>query len=560
MDLLNLKTFAKNIATNKLKQSSKIIIRDIYEEPKNRFIAYADDKDVSYDVCIEIDENEDVLDNDCDCEVKGLCVHRIAFMVYLSERKVKPKQARAKKLTPTETLVNSLDINILKNWVNDLLKKNKDLEFLFTTEFAINTEEYTKAKVKTLIDSSIKSVIKTRKNIETNELKKVIDLLEITLKPVIEFCIDDLSNPDKLEIVLFVFNELSAFDNKIYSSSVKVIRFKEKISKQVIDSFSNKNDDLNWQKITNLHFDFILNDKLDTIYQVHFNHIKLLYDSNLNNQFRSKYFAENLEKFATKINTMKFSFGSEISTFVLRVLFDNDLFEKNYSIFKAHRYENEYNLSLIDKLIAINKVKEAEEMALAQVASNYYVDYNFPYWSILAKIYLSQNNTQGLTRILIETVGIEMNFDHFLIIKQNLPEAEFKKFKSNLMGRTKNKFSSYDNAPQFYFKMLNEDKNYKKMIDSISEYTDYDVVFEHRLALFEADKIPYLQKIMEIESGNYYYRNKEYNLEYREKLADWVLDSYEETVISRIKKIQKHVISSKFADLLIKKFDLRYNS
>ena len=123
------------------------------------------------------------------------------------------------------------------------------------------------------------------------------------------------------------------------------------------------------------------------------------------------------------------------------------------------------------------------------------------------------------------------------------------------MGRTKNKFSSYSNAPQFYFKMLNDDRNYKKMIDSISEYTDYDVVFEHRIVLFQTDKIPFLQKIMEIESGNYYYRNKEYNLEYRDKLADWVLETYDEEVIKRIQKIQKHVISSKFADLLLLKFN-----
>ncbi len=553
MDLLNLNTFAKNIAASKLKQSAKIIIRDIYEEPKNRFIAYADDKEISYDVGVEIDENDEVLDSDCDCEIKGLCVHRIAFMIYLSERKTKPKQVRAKKQSPTDVLIQNLDANVLKNWLSELLKKNKDLEFLFTTEFSLNTEEYTKAKVKLLIDSSIKSVIKTRKNVETNELKKIIDLLEITLKPVIEFCIDDLSNPDKLEIVLFIFNELSAFDNKIYSSSVKVIRFKEKISKQVIDSFSNKKDDVIWQKITDLHFDFILNDKLNTIEVTPFNHIKLLYKSCQDNQFRKKYFAEKAENFSIKLDGKKLTFGINVSVFILEVLFDNDLFEKNYAIFKTYRYENEYNLSLIDKLIAINKIAEAEEMALAQVANNYYVDYNFPYWSRLKNIYKSQNNFIKLANILIDTVAIDMNFDDFLIIKQHLPETDFKKFKSNLMGRTKNKFSSYSNAPQFYFKMLNEDRNYKKMIDSISEYTDYDVVFEHRIVLFESDKIPFLQKILEIESGSYYYRNKEYNLEYRDKLASWVLETYDEAILKNIKRISMHSISSKFRDLLIEK-------
>ncbi len=553
MENLNLKTFLNNIAASKLKQSSKVIIRDVDEESKNSFVAYADDKNESYDVAIEIDEHENIIENNCDCEIKGLCIHRIAFLIYLSERKGKTKVVRTKKETSTEILVNSLDENTLKIWVNNLLKKNKDLEFLFTTEFSINIEVYTKPKVKTLIQSSIKSVIKTRKNVETNELKKIIDLLEITVKPVVDFCIDDLANLEKLEIILLIFDELAAFDEKIYSSSVKVNRFIEKVSKQVIVSFSDKNDDLNWQKITDLYFDLILNDKLDTICQLHFNHIKLLYDSNLDNKFRLNYFAKNLEKFATKINTMKFSFGSEISIFVLRVLFENGLFEKNYSTFKAHRYENEYNLSLIEKLIAINKFKEAEEMALAQVASNYYVDYNFPYWSILARLYISQNKIESLTKILIQTVGIEMNFEHFLIIKQNLPEVDFKKFKSNLLGRTKNKFSSYNDAPQFYFKILNEDMNYKKMIDSISEYTDYDVVFEHRDVMFLTDKMSFLQKIFTIESGSYYYRNKEYNLEYRNKLADWVLESYDEVVLKNVKKIVRHSNGSKFINLLIEK-------
>jgi hypothetical protein len=553
MESINLKTFAKNIATTKLKQSSKIVIRDVDEEPKNKFVAYADDKNESYDVVIEINENDEVIDSDCDCEIKGLCIHRIAFLLYLSEKKGKPKQVRARKQSPTDVLIQNLDTNTLKNWIHELLKKNKDLEFLFLTEFAVNTEEYTKTKVTSLINSSIKSIIKTRKNIETNELKKIIDLLEVSLKPVIKFCIDDLSNPDKLEILLFIFDELVAFENRIYSTSVKVIRFKEKISKQIIDSFSNKNDDLNWQKITDLHFDFILNDKLDTISETYFNHLKLLYNACLNNQFRKKYFAKKAEKFSINLNEKKLTFGIEISTFILEILFENDLFEKNYSLFRSYRYENEYNLSLIDKLIDINKTKEAEEMALAQVANNYYVDYNFPYWSRLAKIYISQNDFIKITNILINTVGIEMNFDHFLIIKGNLPEVEFKKFKSNLLGRTKNKFSSSNNAPQFYFKILNDDKNYRKMIDSISEYTDYDVIFEHRIALFLENKIEFLKKIFTIESGNFYYRNKEYNLEYREKLADWVLQAYDEDILKNLDSILKLSFGRKFQDLLMKK-------
>ena len=120
MELLNLKTLSKTISATKLKQSLKIVIRDVDEESKNKFVAYADDKNESYDVSIEIDENDDVLENNCDCEIKGLCIHRIAFMVYLSNRKDKPKTVRAKKQTPTEILVNGLDSKALKFWVNNV--------------------------------------------------------------------------------------------------------------------------------------------------------------------------------------------------------------------------------------------------------------------------------------------------------------------------------------------------------------------------------------------------------------------------------------------------------
>ncbi len=553
MELLNLKILSKTISATKLKQSLKVAIRDVDEESKNKFLAYADDKNESYDVSIEIDENDDVLENNCDCEIKGLCIHRVAFMVYLSNRKDKPKQVRAKKQTPTEILVNNLDVNVLKVWINDLLKKNKDLEFLFTNEFSINTEEYTKQKVKILIDSSIKSVIKTRKKIEASELKKITDLLEITLKPVLEYCINDLTDKVKLDIVFSIFDELVAFDNRMYSSSVKVQRFIEKISKQINESISNNNDDVRYQKIADLHFELILNENISSINSINFNHIQLLYEKNSENEFRKKYFAKKVKNFVDNLHSKKLRFDVQITYFALEVLFENGLFASSIECFQTVRYENEYNLSLIDKLISLNKIAEAEKMALAQIANNYYVDYNFPYWTRLKNIYKTQNNPINLVKILIDTVGIDMNFDDFLIIKQHLPEADFKKFKSNLMGRTKNKFSSYNNAPDFYFKMLNEDKNYKKMIDSISEYTDYDVVFEHKSVLFIENKIDFLHKIFTIESGSYYYRNKEYNFEYRDKLVNWVLETYEEAVLKNIKRISMHSISSKFRDLLIEK-------
>lgn len=550
MDLINLKTISKTISATKLKQSLKVAIRDVDEESKNNFVAYADDKGVSYDVAIEIDENDDVLENNCDCEIKGLCIHRVAFLVYLSNRKDKPKVVRAKKQTPTEILVNNLDVNVLKVWINDLLKKNKDLEFLFTTEFSINTEEYTKQKVKSLIDSSIKSVIKTRKKIESSELKKITDLLEITLKPVVEFCLNDLTNKDKLDIAFSIFNELLDFDRRMYNSSIKIIRFIEKLSKTIVESVSNNNDDVKFQKITDLHFELILNEDISRINSLNFNHFQLLYEKNSENEFRKKYFANKIQNFIGNSHSKKIKFDVQITFFALEVLFENGLFESSIDCFQAVRYENAYNLSLIDKLISINKIKEAEEMASAQIASNYYIDYNFPYWQRLKPIYITQKQDLKLANILINTVPIDLNFDDYLIVKKAMPEKDFKQYRSNLLGKTKRGFHSVSGATNFYFKLLAEENNYKKMLETISEHTDYDLVFEYKSQLYKEEKIQFLKSICQIQSNDYF-RRKQFNEEYRDKLVDWVFENYDMTILASFIKTYSNRLDSVFLSLLI---------
>ena len=84
MEIINLKTLSKSISAAKLKQSLKIVIRDVDEISTNNFVAYADEKDDSFDVSIKLDDQKNVVDSDCDCEIKGLCIHRIAFLNFLS--------------------------------------------------------------------------------------------------------------------------------------------------------------------------------------------------------------------------------------------------------------------------------------------------------------------------------------------------------------------------------------------------------------------------------------------------------------------------------------------
>ena len=553
MEIINLKTLSKSITAAKLKQSLKIVIRDVDEISTNNFVAYADEKDDSFDVSIKLDNQKNVVDSDCDCEIKGLCIHRIAFLNFLSNGQEKTKTVREKKLSPTEILVNSLDANTLKIWVNALLKKNKDLNFLFVNEFTVNDIiDYTKPKVESIIKDSIKSVIKNKKNIDANELKKVLDLLDVTLKPVIDFALQDLADKEKLDLMFFIIEQMLEFNDRIYSTSVKIVRFNEKFLKLIADVIANNPDEIRYQKIIDLHFELLLNIEINGISQQNFNHLKQVYVTNLDNEFRKKYYAEKIQNLATGFSERKIRYGSEINIFMLEVLFENNFFKTTHQYFEGARYENVFNLSLIDKLISIGQIDKAEKIANAQVANNYYIDYNIPYWERLKSIYLAQNETKKLLDILINTVPINMNFEDFLFVKKNMPEADFKQYRITLMGRTKRNFSN-KLASEFYFKLLADVDNYKKMLESISEDTDYDLIFDYKEQLFALDKILFLVSVCQIQNSNYY-KKKVFSEEYRDKLSTWVIEYYDNGDLNRFIQTYMKRINSPFLNELAAKF------
>lgn len=545
MEHLNLKILSKNIATAKLKQSLKITIRDVDEESKNYFVAYADDKESSYDVAITLDEKQNVLENNCDCGTVGMCLHKVAFMVYLSNKneKTKTKTVRAKKITPTEALVNTVEANALRIWLNDFLKKNKDAEFLFVNEFSINTEMYDIPKVKKLIEIAIKTVVNSRKKIETSELAKIVILLESSLKPVIDFCQNEIQTKDGIALLLFVMRELHEFDARMYKSSVKIIRLVEKISKQTTDYILILKDEAVWQKIIAFHFQILLeNDvKNSDIHQ-----IKIIYSDSLDTPSRKLYFAKQLKDFFVAIDKKGHRFQAEFSIYLLTVLQENDLFTSVWDVFKDIKYENTYNLLLIDNLLAIDKIDKAKTVIKAQIMGNYYPEYNLEYWKRLKIIYLKTNNKQQLTEVLCKAIVYEPLFEDYCAIKDNLKEDEFKTFRAKFLPNIRRAFGNKPTFPKFYFQVMNFEKNYKKMIESINSYVNYDVVYEYREEMFLADKKAFIKATCEVEERYYYQKNDDLNLEFKAKLLDWIFERYDLPSINTFVKANKRMEGAGF--------------
>ncbi|WP_395077612.1 hypothetical protein [Flavobacterium sp.] len=549
---ITLQNYSKNINASTLKKSQKLIVRDIDELKPNSFVAYVDEDRNSYDVSIILSINKEIISSACDCGSKSnLCIHKIVFLNYLSAKgNVSNKIARKKKLTQAEEIISGIDVNILKNWVIQLLNKNKDLELLFVNEFSNDKKEFNSKEVKILIDNSIKSVIKNKKSIENSELKKIIDLLDVTLKPVVVFCEDNISKKEGLDLLFFIIDELSDFHNRYYLTSVKVERFVEKISNQVNSKIYLLKDYDKWTEIVDLIFETIFYDSKFSLTISTFNFVTSIYTNTSDNNDRRFYFAKKLEAFFLFLIKNNQTPSLLFSNFILDVLSENKLFESNFKYFKSFRYENSFNLKLIDALLEINKLEEAEILSVHQIRLNGYVEFNIEYWKRLKNIYSIQKNQTKLVEVLTNTVFFDFDFEGLMLIKANKETPYYNKFRSNLQGKVKRIFSKSKQAVLFYYQILNSENAYSKMIETICSYTNYDLLFEYKEEMYLTDKLAFLINLTDIESK--WYSSKTINVEYREKLIFWILERYETIIIETFLKGKTRYGNSIFYEEFVK--------
>ena len=540
MALLTFDNYKDQITATLLKKANKLLVRDVDEESKNHFIAYVDDGDKSYDVSITTNQSKEIIATYCDCDkTVNNCVHKIAFLnFYFSKKFLTVKSIRKKKPSHTEDLLKQLHEDELKLWVLNLFKTNKDLEILFCTAFAKTFVIYDKKSVKLIIDASIKSVVKNRKNIDSSEITKIVTLLEVSLLPVLDYCKTIISTLESYNLLYFVYNEIFDFHNRTYSSGVKLIRFYEKIYKDIIHHIQSFQDSDLWKSILKNYFVFFDDIHATTL---HFELLFYFYNSIADNG-RKKIFAKQFYIVYEDITLQKKYFSIEFNEFILKVISENSLFEQCYSSFAAIRYANKYNLFLINKLLEIEKIDEATAMAVKQIELNSNSVYDTDYYKILESIYRKTNNLLGLASLNIYLIQHDYSFKRYLNIKANWKnsEKEFVLFRTQLLTACKRNFQEQNDAKFLYFDILNSYQNYSQMFESITSNISYEVVFKFKEIFFEISSIQFLTSLNSISFENGYLLKSLQDKEndYRNKLLDWVIKNYDMSILKQVTSLK----------------------
>ena len=556
MAVLTFENYKDKIATTILKKAEKLVVRDLDEENPNHFIAYVDEGDVSFDVSIIINAKKEIISTACDCDnISKMCIHKIAFLnFFLSKKTTKTKIIRKKKLSETEELIQNTSENELKIWVLNLFKTNKDLELLFKAEFNKTSISYDTKSVKIIIDTSIKSIIKNRKNIDTSEITKIVKLLEVSLLPVINYTKDTISLLETHSLLYFIYNEIIDFHNRIYSSSIKLIRLYEKIYKDVIHHIQTIQNQQNWEFVLQNYFSFF--DEVNKT-SIHFDLLEYFYES-IPSSERKKIFTKHFFVIYKDKIVTKGYFSVEFYEFVLKVLSENELFEHIYNNFKAIKYANRYNILLIEKLLEINKIDEATKIAEEQIQINSNDYYNSDYYKILEPIYSKTNNLSKLALIDLGLIQEDFSFERYLRIKENWKKTdkEFVLFRTSILTKCRRNFHENSKAKILYFNILNSYGNYKLMFDNINENIDYEVIYIFKEILFAVNSLDFLTSLNNISYENHYLKkeSREKENDFRQKLLNWILNQYDELILRRV-AIVKHPYRTTFFEAIKQHFD-----
>lgn len=533
METLTFDNFQERVTASVLTKAKKMVARDMEEIAPNKFVAYVDDATESYDVAIELDKKE-IKDISCDCPNRlTFCAHKVALINFLKNKKpsVSKKGAAKKKLTEAELLLAELDESELRLWTSDLFRKNKDIEFLFVNEFSKSQANFTNEDARIIIDKAIKSVIKNKKKIDATELKKIIDALEVALAPVLKFCKDNIALPESNELLLFTNSLLFEFHDTMYLNSIKMLRYIEKNYKEINFYIHSLQNQKQWETIVDENIKFLLLEK--NMFGMQMETVFHLYDS-IDSKERKVFFANVMFDIFTITVNKGTRYIKEIQHFFIKVFSENELFSKVYSHFSALRYENEYNVFLIEKLIEIEKYDLAEQFSKEQIERNSNDKYNVDYFKLLFKIFSITQDESKMASLQMKLIFYDFSIENYQLIQKHLVEEEFKKFRVKILTHFKRNFHGNSKSIKAYFEILFWEKKYKMMLENISEYSSYEMIYLYKEELFLLDKLNFLLALTKIERSSWYVKKDKSSIEFREKFIVWIKEHYDTSMIKTV--------------------------
>ncbi|MEO8769958.1 MAG: hypothetical protein ABI402_07730 [Ferruginibacter sp.] len=557
---LSLSNFNTQLPKNLLKKAGKLTVRECDETEKGSFVAYVDELDKSYDVSLQTNITGVIESYTCDCVSRAvICKHVTALLIHIISRKPKKQvkekvSSEAKKI---ESLIEATDQTALKEWLYELLLKNKDVAFSFTHRFSMTENDYTPAKVKSLSEEAAKSIVKNKKQVDLTQIKKLISMWTDIHAPIVKYYMANAADKDAFLIFHELLETCFSFHDSLHINSVRIPGYMKSLLEKTVAAVHEIIHEESWLAAVNYFIDTI-SDNYEIIRLQYVYHVRDIVA--VSTKERRLKLLELLGA-AYKKHASKDSFNSpDFTKAFFEMVKENGLFDKYHSDIIPIVYSNAFNVSLIESLIEQRYYPIAVKHCESLILHNVREEYNVPYLQLLKKIYILQDDKVNLAKILQALFPYSFDLDDFLFIMSQLKnDEEQKKFRTKMLSRARQASRTNLAAMQFIFKLADHEKNYKKMIGYIDADTPYKMILDYFEPMALTDKTLLLGEI--IKRDDYYSwnfdsgRNEEDESCYPELAAKMVTSythDYLHRVIEQLKNNTIYHRPNKFAEFLRK--------
>ena len=364
------------------------------------------------------------------------------------------------------------------------------------------------------------------------------------MEPVEEFMWQNIAKNIALETYNLICDHLMSFQVNIYTTSNRIESFIDKFRTKFAINFNQIKDQSVWEILAQEYWNYYLKGTGSiphTLYHLLFDIYK--YADIPQKKFIAKLVKEQIEIWIKNDVGLR----TELREHLLDIMIENEMFFSVKSYFPIAFYQNSYNIKILNELLKFDK-NLVEKYCNEIINRNSNEKYNYPYYEILEKLYLENNDLGKLA--IIKKLKFQGNptVEDYIFIEQNETDnGEFKKFRTKILANLRRSFYQYPENAEIYFQILEYEKNYTKMLDVIDENLPTFVINQYSEKLYLIDKEKFLVKVSRRSSWNSVGSEDE-------KLANFLVSKYDNAHIkSYFSKNSFGFGSYGFSSLVLKK-------
>ncbi|HSB93140.1 MAG TPA: hypothetical protein VLC28_08490 [Flavitalea sp.] len=533
------------------RKAEKCVVRECDETEKGTFIAYVDEGEETYDVSLTF-KKDILLASSCDCRKAKICEHKAALLIYISRPTTKSKSAvKVKKQDPLLALLNETDATVLKEWFGELMLNNKDIRLAFELQF-LQSATLTIADIIEKTKNAVKTVVKNKKNVDVNQLKKIIDLWLKIHEPIVREYYEAVFNKDAFERFHSAMNTCAIEQERITTLSNKIsVYFSEAVTGALENIHQLQQED-QWQQAVSLIFDGMKHsthnlkmaylDLLVNVYQV-------------SNEHRQQQLIRQLMGRLGEIQSIHPYYKKEVGEFYLRMIKDNGLIEHYHESFHSIDYAYTYNTMLVEALIDLKEYARAEKICINEIKFHTKNSERPAYYRELIRIYTALGDDKKLLETMQRVFPYTFDFDDFILVHNTLKTGgERSAWRSTAVKMVQTPAKQlYLQAMDFLVRLALHEKNINQALHFVDNACPYTIILKHNAALIDMFKESFLAAILNRYDDHYYIANNkqlEAEMNAVDELVKLILQQYDNQLVKEMLmsvKARRKILKAEFA-------------